>query len=122
VKPAAYDSIGRNYNLNRTADRRILAAIKDLLGLPTGSTIADIGAGTGNYSNALADLGYKIEAVEPAAEMRRQAIVNPRVHWLPGTAEAIPLMDKSVNGVIIILALHHFSKIPRAAKGVPYLP
>ena len=116
--PATYDSIGSNYNQNRTADHRILAAIVKLLELPTGAAIADIGAGTGNYSNALADLGYKLEAVEPAVEMRRQAIPNPQVNWLSGSAEAIPLKSHSVDGVIIILALHHFPDIPRAAREI----
>jgi len=118
VNPAAYDSIGRNYNRNRTADRRVLAVIQELLELPAGSAIADIGAGTGNYSNALAGLGYKLEAVEPSVEMRRQAIPKSQVHWLSGSAEAIPLGDNSVDGVIIILALHHFYDIPCAAKEI----
>jgi ubiquinone/menaquinone biosynthesis C-methylase UbiE len=118
VNPATYDSIGSNYNRNRAADHRILAVIKELLDLPSGSVIADIGAGTGNYSNALADLGYKLEAVEPSAEMRGQAIPNPHVHWLPGSAEEIPLKSNSVDGVIIILALHHFYDLPRAAKEI----
>jgi ubiquinone/menaquinone biosynthesis C-methylase UbiE len=116
VNSSTYNSIGSNYNQNRTADHRVLAVIKELLELPSGSTIADVGAGTGNYSNALADLGYKLEAVEPAGEMRRQAIPNPRVHWLSGSAEAIPLNNNSVDGVIIILSLHHFSSISHAAR------
>jgi ubiquinone/menaquinone biosynthesis C-methylase UbiE len=111
-----YDSIGVNYNKNRTADPRILAAVKTLLDLPPGSTIADIGAGTGNYSNALADLGYKMTAVEPSAEMRKQAAPNGDVRWVAGTAEAVPLSDESVDGVIIILALHHFSDASQAIR------
>ncbi|MHB8084785.1 MAG: class I SAM-dependent methyltransferase [Dehalococcoidia bacterium] len=118
MSPATYDSIGRNYNRNRTADPRVLTVIKELLELPLGSVIADIGAGTGNYSNALADLGYQLEAVEPSGKMLGQAIRNPRVQWLSGSAEAIPLKDNSVDGVIIILALHHFSDIPLAAKEI----
>jgi|GEM_PF-263701 len=116
VNSNLYDSIGRNYNQNRAADPRVLTVIEELLERPLGSAIADVGAGTGNYSNALADLGYKLEAVEPSVEMRRQAIPNPRVHWLSGSAEAIPLKNNSVDGVIIILALHHFYDIPRAAR------
>jgi ubiquinone/menaquinone biosynthesis C-methylase UbiE len=118
VNSTPYDSIGRNYNQNRTADHRVLAVIKELLELPLGSAIADVGAGTGNYSNALADLGYKLEAVEPSIEMRRQATPNPRVHWLSGSAEAIPLKNNAVDGVIIIVALHHFDDVPRAAREI----
>jgi ubiquinone/menaquinone biosynthesis C-methylase UbiE len=117
-KSTTYDSIGRDYNQNRSADHRVVTVIKELLELPSGSTIADIGAGTGNYSNALADLGYRVEAVEPSVEMRRQAIPNPRVHWLSGSAEAIPLTNNSVDSVIVILALHHFYDFPRAAREI----
>jgi ubiquinone/menaquinone biosynthesis C-methylase UbiE len=52
-----YNSIGKDYNKNRTADPRILAAINKLVALPKGLVIADIGAGTGNYANALARRG-----------------------------------------------------------------
>ncbi|MCJ7772150.1 MAG: class I SAM-dependent methyltransferase [Desulfobacterales bacterium] len=110
-----YNSIGTNYNTNRAADYRIINILKDLLELPTGSTIADIGAGTGNYSNAFADLGYKIKAVEPSEEMRKQAKPNNNITWLSGTAESIPLPDNSVDGVIIVLAIHHFSSLKDAS-------
>jgi protein-L-isoaspartate O-methyltransferase len=52
-----YNPIGKDYNKNRTAGPRILAAIKKLVALPEGSVIAEIGAGTGNYANALARRG-----------------------------------------------------------------
>lgn len=71
-----YNSIGSHYNSNRSADSSVTPIIKELLGLTEGSIVADIGAGTGNYSNALADLGYRIKAVEPSEEMRKQAKPN----------------------------------------------
>ena len=111
-----YDSIGVSYNNHRNADVRIISAIKDLLNLPTGLTVADIGAGTGNYSNALANSGYKIIAVEPSDIMRKQAVPNKDVTWLSGAAELIPLPDNSINSVIIILAFHHFSNTNKAIQ------
>lgn len=115
MKSRIYDEIGNRYNRHRTADKRILNAIKCLLTLPSESTIADIGAGTGNYSNALADLGYKVKAVEPSKKMRNQAIQNNDVIWFDGTAESIPLPDNSVDGVVAVLAIHHFSSFKKAA-------
>jgi len=110
-----YDTIGKTYNTNRSADPRIVVTLLKLLDLPEGATIADIGAGTGNYSNALADLGYRITAIEPSNVMRKQAKPHKNVRWLEGYAEAIPLPDSSVAGVIIVLALHHFSSIQKAS-------
>ncbi len=111
-----YDTIGVNYRSNRVADRRIIEKIIELLNLSPGSTIADVGAGTGNYANALASRGYWLKAVEPSKEMQRQAIPNERVEWFLDSAESIPLSDDSVDGLIVILALHHFSSLPMAAK------
>jgi ubiquinone/menaquinone biosynthesis C-methylase UbiE len=52
-----YDQLGQGYSRTRRADARIVERIIDLLSLPVGSHIADVGAGTGNYSNALAAHG-----------------------------------------------------------------
>jgi ubiquinone/menaquinone biosynthesis C-methylase UbiE len=110
-----YDRIGTNYNHNRKADKRIVKWLDRLLNLPAGSTIADIGAGTGNYTNALANLGYYLKAIEPSEKMRSQAVSHANVAWSGGTAEKIPLADCSVDGVMVILALHHFSVPEQAA-------
>jgi len=111
-----YNSIGTDYNTNRAADIRIINILNDFLGLPAGSIIADIGAGTGNYSNAFADLGYKVKAVEPSEKMRSQAEPNTNVTWFSGFAESIPLPDNSADGIIVILAIHHFSSLQSAAS------
>lgn len=113
---AIYDSIGRSYSRSRQADPRIVARISALLSLPHGARIADIGAGTGNYSNGLANVGFQVNAVEPSAEMRVQAKAHTGVLWFEGTAEALPLPDDSVDGVVSTLASHHFTSLPRAAR------
>jgi ubiquinone/menaquinone biosynthesis C-methylase UbiE len=113
-----YDIIGDSYNKNRTADKRILKTIIDLLNLPAGKLIADIGAGTGNYANALADSGYRLFAIEPSEVMRKQAVPSGNIMWLSGVAEALPLQDTSMDGVVMVLAIHHFSNIRSAAKEV----
>jgi len=113
-----YDVIGESYNHNRTADKRILINIIELLDLPAGKLIADIGAGTGNYTNALANSGYKLFAIEPSVVMRKQAVPDNNVSWISGLAEALPLRDKSMDGIIIILAIHHFSDLRKTAREV----
>jgi SAM-dependent methyltransferase len=112
---ARYDTIGVGYSKQRNADHRIVAALQDLLGLPEGSTIVDLGAGAGNYSNALSALGYKVKAVEPSKAMREQAAPNPNVEWFAGSADSIPLASASVGGLVSTLAVHHFPDLPAAA-------
>jgi ubiquinone/menaquinone biosynthesis C-methylase UbiE len=80
--------------------------------------IADIGAGTGSYSRALADLEYPIKAVEPSDVMRQQAEPHAKVQWFKGTAEAIPLLDASADAVVCIFASHHFSSLPKAVSEI----
>jgi ubiquinone/menaquinone biosynthesis C-methylase UbiE len=113
-----YNAIGYSYNTNRTADKRLLKIIIDLLNLPVGKPILDIGAGTGNYTTALANLGYRLFAVEPSQIMRKQAVPNRDVTWIAGFAEALPLQDASMDGAVIVLAVHHFSDIRSAANEV----
>ncbi len=111
-----YDHIGRVYNASRRAEPAVVKCLVDLLGLPRGSVLADIGAGTGNYSSALAEAGYLVHAIEPSAEMRSQARAHPGVRWLAGRAEDLPLADRSAQGVVSTLAIHHFDSLAGAAS------
>lgn len=103
-----YDSIGHDYSRHRASDARIVRELVRLLGLPKGDTIVDVGAGTGNYSAALARLGYRVTAVEPSATMRSQAEDAPGVRWAAGRAEGLPLPEGCADGIVCVLALHHF--------------
>jgi SAM-dependent methyltransferase len=71
--------------------------------------VADLGAGTGILTGALARLGADVVAVEPdrdmLAELRRQL---PGVRAEEGSAEAIPLPDQSVDAVLCGQAMHWF--------------
>lgn len=110
-----YNAIGMKYNSYRKADARIVSVLKELLGLPEGAVVVDVGAGTGNYSNALAASGYQLKAVEPSEVMREQSMPSLNVEWLAGSAESIPLPDASAGGLISTLAVHHFPDLHAAA-------
>jgi ubiquinone/menaquinone biosynthesis C-methylase UbiE len=109
-----FDTIGKTYADTRQADERILALLVKYLGLSDGATVADIGAGTGNYSNALAETGFRVLAIEPSPIMLHHSRNHPRVEWREGDAENVPLPDGSVNGVVSTLAVCHFSNVQKA--------
>ena len=113
-----YNSIGQGYNTTRQPDKRIVDKLIELLELPNGSTIADVGAGTGNYSNAIAEREYKMIAIEPSAIMQSQAQPHKNVSWISATAESIPLEDNTVDGAIVMLALHHFQDISMGIREI----
>jgi ubiquinone/menaquinone biosynthesis C-methylase UbiE len=109
-----YNSIGQEYSKTRVPDIRIVNKIINLLNLPKESIIADIGAGTGGYSVALANQGFVVNAVEPSLVMQKQAIDYLQIKWFTGYAENLPLPDKSVDGIVSILAIHHFNNLGKA--------
>ena len=109
-----FDTIGETYTDTRRADERIVDLLTKFLHLRPGATIADIGAGTGNYSVAMAEAGFRVYAIEPSSVMRRHARLHPAVEWLEGCAEDVPLPDASVDGVISTLAACHYSDTHKA--------
>ena len=107
-------SFGTQYAKTRFADVRISERLFGLLGLSTGSVVADIGAGTGNYSRSLADRSLLVKAIEPSFLMLFQASPHENVHYISAVAEHLPLRDGSADGVVSVLALHHYENAAKA--------
>jgi SAM-dependent methyltransferase len=85
------------------------AAVRWVLG-DAPARVADLGAGTGLLTRVLAGLGHEVIAVEPDPRMRaRCAAHTPEAAVVEGSAEAIPLPDGSVDGVIAGQAYHWFA-------------
>jgi SAM-dependent methyltransferase len=113
---ALYDSIGKNYAQSRRSDPRIFAALLEILQSSPISTVVDVGAGTGSYALSLAEYGYRVLAVEPSAMMRSQAIAHPRIEWVEGVAERLPLPSNAADAAIVMLAFHHFQDSRQALR------
>jgi len=75
--------------------------LKGTLGLAAGTTVVDLGAGTGKFTPLLVATGAKVQAVEPVDAMRAQlARKLPEVDAHGGTAQAMPLVAGTVDAVV----------------------
>lgn len=87
--------------------------------LSAGSVVADIGAGTGLFTELFLPRGYETVAVEPNAGMRaaaeRRFAADGKFRSVAGTAEATGLADRSVDLVVAAQAFHWFE--PKATRG-----
>lgn len=81
-------------------------------GLTADSVVADIGSGTGIFTELLLKNGNAVYGVEPNAEMRaageRLLAGYPGYTSVPGTAEMTTLADRSVDVVTAAQAFHWF--------------
>ncbi|WP_373492676.1 class I SAM-dependent methyltransferase [Aquiflexum sp.] len=110
-----YNKIGTGYNATRQADPYLTERLLYLLKPKKDKLYLDIGCGTGNYTCALADKGFKFIGVEPSEKMLNEAKMrNQNVTWLKGTAEQIPAGNKVFEGIIATLTIHHWTDIKQA--------
>ena len=88
--------------------------------LKTGSTVADIGSGTGFLSQLFLDFGCTVIGVEPNKEMREagERILEkyPKFSSREGRAEETGLGDSSVDLVCAGQAFHWFDAEPTRAE------
>ncbi len=87
--------------------------MKKTLKIPERSIIADIGSGTGIFTEQLLECGYRVYAIEPNADMRKKAeeklSVNKDFISVDGTDENTNLSDQSVDFITTAQAFHWFN-------------
>lgn len=92
-------------------------ALCHILRLSKGSTLADLGAGTGRLTEPFLNLGCEVWAVEPNADMAAVAEArwaeHAHFHSVVASAEATGLKAHSVDAVVCAQAFHWFD--PEAA-------
>ncbi|HET7654929.1 MAG TPA: class I SAM-dependent methyltransferase [Acidimicrobiales bacterium] len=76
------------------------------LHIRAGTTVVDVGAGTGKFTELLVPTGARVVAVEPVANMR--AKLEPPIEAVDGTGESLPFDDASVDAITVAQAFHWF--------------
>jgi ubiquinone/menaquinone biosynthesis C-methylase UbiE len=88
----------------------VLPARRPLVGL-------DVGSGTGRYTPALGRAFGPATGVEPSVRMREVAqaqALAPRVRYLAGSAEALPVASESADYALLSCCWHHVQDKPQA--------
>ena len=90
----------------------LLAYLVEETGLAPGALVADVGSGTGIFSEQLLDAGFRVIGVEPNDDMRAQAerVLGGREGFasVRGTADDTGLASASVDCVTTAQAFHWF--------------
>ena len=87
------------------------------LSIGPGSTVVDVGAGTGKFTRLLMPSGARVVGIEPVAEMRSVfSRVLPEVEVVDGTAESLPFDDASVDVVTAAQTFHWVDAVPAVAE------
>lgn len=90
----------------------LLSWLRATCGLVPAHVIADIGAGTGQFTELLLEHGNRVYAVEPNVAMRRAAEQQLGTYStftaVDATAEATSLPDRSVHLIVVGNAFHWF--------------
>jgi SAM-dependent methyltransferase len=86
-----------------------VAFLSGRLGLRAGTTLVELGAGTGKLTRQLAPTGARIVCIEPVAAMRAQLVAGlPGVEAIDAVAEDLPLEDRSADAAVAAQAFHWF--------------
>ena len=107
-----YNFIGSTYGITRRADPQIAQTIAGYAGVRPGAAFLDLACGTGNYTCALAALGGLWHGIDSSSSMLEQARAKSSdVAWASADAAALPFADRTFDGAICTLAIHHFPRL-----------
>jgi SAM-dependent methyltransferase len=102
------------------AKARIIDAFVRMTGLAPGARVADIGCGSGAFTELLAARGYQASGLDISPKLIALARGKfPAIEFHEGDAENLPYPDASLDGVLLSGLVHHFPD-PRRLVGEVY--
>ncbi|MGB6209447.1 class I SAM-dependent methyltransferase [Mycobacterium sp.] len=89
--------------------------VANLASVSSTDQVVDIGCGPGNSVRAAARRGAGVVGVDPATVMLGVARLvtrdRPGIRWLKGTAESLPLPERSATVVWSVATVHHWADV-----------
>ena len=101
------------------ANARLIAAFVRLSGLPRGARVADLGCGSGVFTELLRREGFLSVGLDISPKLIALGRVKyPGLDLRVGDAENLPFASGSLDGVLLSGLVHHFPDPSRLAKEV----
>lgn len=98
---------------------RIIDACIGLLKLRRGERVADLGCGSGVFSDLLQRAGFKCVGLDISPKLIALGRSKyPDVEFIEGDVERLPFPDRSLDGVVLSGLIHHFPDPSRCATEV----
>jgi ubiquinone/menaquinone biosynthesis C-methylase UbiE len=98
---------------------RIVASCISKLNLAPGSRVADLGCGSGVFSDLLQRAGFKCVGLDISPKLIALGRKKyPSVEFIEGDVENLPFPDQSLHGVVLSGIVHHFPDPSRCAAEV----
>jgi SAM-dependent methyltransferase len=109
-----YGQVASGYDKSRCVEPGIADALVAGLRSLRAQSVLEIGAGTGNYTDALTKRGLSVVALDRSPAMIEIGADKTSAHWILSDASSIPLRTRSVDAIVAVNVLHHLSALPKA--------
>lgn len=104
-----YDQAAGEYAAHRQIHSGVLQELCDRGRVGPGSTVLEVGCGTGNYVSALVGrFGCRAYGIDPSMGMLARARTSPeRITWQQGSAEQLDFADNAFDLIFSVDVIHH---------------
>ena len=109
-----YGKIASGSDDSRRVEPAIAVALVEGLRSMRARSVLEIGAGTGNYTEALTAAGLSVVALDRSPAMIEVGTQKTSARWIRADAGAVPLRANSIDAIAGVNVLHHFPAMPAA--------
>ncbi len=109
-----YGQLAPQYDESRRAEPAIVVALVKGLRSLGARSVLEIGAGTGNYTGALAAEGFSVTALDRSPAMVEIGAEKTSARWMLSDALALPFRAQAVDAIAGVNVLHHLPTLSAA--------